>query len=164
MSETQYSRILNECGRIHNTHTLVPSSDCPISLWIVFDRCLITSIIFYWLFVFLRKSQLVIFSLFCTVWCCHLPVNFLFCLFFRAFARHLLNRKIGVVVVGFPATPLAEARARFCVSAAHTREMLDTVSTAQARGSPVPVPWILRMFFYRTSLGFPGPLLGDLGK
>uniref|UniRef100_G1LQC5 serine C-palmitoyltransferase n=1 Tax=Ailuropoda melanoleuca TaxID=9646 RepID=G1LQC5_AILME len=44
-----------------------------------------------------------------------------------AFARHLLNRKIGVVVVGFPATPLAEARARFCVSAAHTREMLDTV-------------------------------------
>lgn len=44
-----------------------------------------------------------------------------------AFARHLLNKKIGVVVVGFPATPLAEARARFCVSAAHTREMLDTV-------------------------------------
>lgn len=47
-----------------------------------------------------------------------------------AFARHLLNRKIGVVVVGFPATPLAEARARFCVSAAHTREMLDTVLEA----------------------------------
>ncbi|XP_036177147.1 serine palmitoyltransferase 3 isoform X2 [Myotis myotis] len=47
-----------------------------------------------------------------------------------AFARHLLNRKIGVVVVGFPATPLAEARARFCISAAHTREMLDTVLEA----------------------------------
>ncbi|XP_039769114.1 serine palmitoyltransferase 3 isoform X1 [Ornithorhynchus anatinus] len=47
-----------------------------------------------------------------------------------AFARHLLERKIGVVVVGFPATPLAEARARFCVSAAHTREMLDTVLKA----------------------------------
>ncbi|ELK03955.1 Serine palmitoyltransferase 3 [Pteropus alecto] len=47
-----------------------------------------------------------------------------------AFARHLLNRKIGVVVVGFPATPLAEARARFCLSAAHTREMLDTVLEA----------------------------------
>ncbi|XP_077807326.1 serine palmitoyltransferase 3 isoform X2 [Macaca mulatta] len=44
-----------------------------------------------------------------------------------AFARHMLEKKIGVVVVGFPATPLAEARARFCVSAAHTREMLDTV-------------------------------------
>ncbi len=39
----------------------------------------------------------------------------------------MLKRKIGVVVVGFPATPIAEARARFCVSAAHTREMLDKV-------------------------------------
>ncbi|KAI5945107.1 serine palmitoyltransferase 3 isoform X1 [Manis javanica] len=47
-----------------------------------------------------------------------------------AFARHLLNRKIGVVVVGFPATPLAEARARICISAAHTREMLDAVLDA----------------------------------
>uniref|UniRef100_A0A9L0RGC1 Serine palmitoyltransferase long chain base subunit 3 n=1 Tax=Equus caballus TaxID=9796 RepID=A0A9L0RGC1_HORSE len=47
-----------------------------------------------------------------------------------AFARHLLKRKIGVVVVGFPATPLAEARARFCISAAHTREQLDTVLEA----------------------------------
>lgn len=47
-----------------------------------------------------------------------------------AFARHMLEKKIGVVVVGFPATPLAEARARFCVSAAHTREMLDTVLEA----------------------------------
>uniref|UniRef100_F7ARU6 serine C-palmitoyltransferase n=1 Tax=Callithrix jacchus TaxID=9483 RepID=F7ARU6_CALJA len=48
-----------------------------------------------------------------------------------AFARHMLQeKKIGVVVVGFPATPLAEARARFCVSASHTREMLDTVLEA----------------------------------
>ncbi|KAL0595504.1 Serine palmitoyltransferase 3 [Plecturocebus cupreus] len=47
-----------------------------------------------------------------------------------AFARHMLQeKKIGVVVVGFPATPLAEARARFCVSAAHTREMLDTMGS-----------------------------------
>ncbi|XP_013861408.1 serine palmitoyltransferase 3 [Austrofundulus limnaeus] len=44
-----------------------------------------------------------------------------------AFAREMLARKIGVVVVGFPATPIAEARARFCVSAAHTRDMLDQV-------------------------------------
>jgi len=29
-----------------------------------------------------------------------------------------------VVVVGFPATPLTGARARFCISAAHTREEL----------------------------------------
>ncbi|XP_036402761.1 serine palmitoyltransferase 3 isoform X2 [Megalops cyprinoides] len=44
-----------------------------------------------------------------------------------AFSRAMLERKIGVVVVGFPATPIGEARARFCVSAAHTREMLDKV-------------------------------------
>lgn len=44
-----------------------------------------------------------------------------------AFAREMLERKIGVVVVGFPATPITEARARFCVSAAHTRDMLNQV-------------------------------------
>uniref|UniRef100_A0A8C3IJ99 Aminotransferase class I/classII large domain-containing protein n=2 Tax=Emydidae TaxID=8476 RepID=A0A8C3IJ99_CHRPI len=47
-----------------------------------------------------------------------------------AFARRMLAKNIGVVVVGFPATPIAESRARFCVSAAHTREMLDTVLNA----------------------------------
>lgn len=40
----------------------------------------------------------------------------------------MLKRNIGTVVVGFPATPIIESRARFCISAAHTREMLDTVS------------------------------------
>uniref|UniRef100_A0A3B4TA16 serine C-palmitoyltransferase n=2 Tax=Seriola TaxID=8160 RepID=A0A3B4TA16_SERDU len=44
-----------------------------------------------------------------------------------AFAREMLERKIAVVVVGFPATPITEARARFCLSAAHTRAMLDQV-------------------------------------
>ncbi|XP_023818799.1 serine palmitoyltransferase 3 [Oryzias latipes] len=44
-----------------------------------------------------------------------------------AFAREMLQRKIGVVVVGFPATPITEARARFCLSAAHTRAMLNQV-------------------------------------
>ncbi|NWJ02676.1 SPTC3 palmitoyltransferase, partial [Crypturellus undulatus] len=47
-----------------------------------------------------------------------------------AFSRRMLEKNIGVVVVGFPATPIAESRARFCVSAAHTREMLDTVLNA----------------------------------
>ncbi|KAG8584008.1 hypothetical protein GDO81_008635 [Engystomops pustulosus] len=47
-----------------------------------------------------------------------------------AFARHMLEKKIGVVVVGFPATPIAEARARFCISAAHTKRMLDSVLDA----------------------------------
>ncbi|XP_012685285.1 serine palmitoyltransferase 3 [Clupea harengus] len=47
-----------------------------------------------------------------------------------AFSRTLLAQNIGVVVVGFPATPITEARARFCVSAAHTRPMLDKVLKA----------------------------------
>jgi serine palmitoyltransferase len=42
-----------------------------------------------------------------------------------AFSRKLLKRGLGVVVVGYPATSLIESRARFCVSAAHTREDLD---------------------------------------
>ncbi|CAB1331303.1 unnamed protein product, partial [Coregonus sp. 'balchen'] len=40
----------------------------------------------------------------------------------------MLKRNIGVVVVGFPATPIIESRARFCISAAHTKDMLDTVT------------------------------------
>lgn len=47
--------------------------------------------------------------------------------FARSFSRDCLERGIGVVVVGFPATPIIESRARFCLSAAHTREMLDRV-------------------------------------
>lgn len=39
----------------------------------------------------------------------------------------MLKRNVAVVVVGFPATPLIESRTRFCLSAAHTREMLDKV-------------------------------------
>lgn len=45
----------------------------------------------------------------------------------RAFGREMLKRNIGVVVVGFPATPIIESRARFCISAAHTKDMLDRV-------------------------------------
>lgn len=46
---------------------------------------------------------------------------------FSAFGREMLKRNVAVVVVGFPATPLIESRTRFCLSAAHTREMLDKV-------------------------------------
>jgi len=42
-----------------------------------------------------------------------------------AFSREMKKRKVAVVVVGFPATPIVESRARFCLSASHTREMLD---------------------------------------
>ena len=40
----------------------------------------------------------------------------------------MLERGIAVVTVGFPATGLTGGRVRFCLSAAHTREMLDKVS------------------------------------
>ncbi|KAK0413605.1 hypothetical protein QR680_006899 [Steinernema hermaphroditum] len=44
--------------------------------------------------------------------------------------REMLKRKIGVVVVSFPATDMTESRVRICLSAAHTKEMLDTVLDA----------------------------------
>ena len=42
-----------------------------------------------------------------------------------AFSRECLKRGLAVVTVGFPATPLIESRARFCLSAGHTKENLD---------------------------------------
>eukprot|EP01041_Mallomonas_annulata_P009476 gene9476-19684_t len=42
-----------------------------------------------------------------------------------AFSRECLKRGLAVVVVGFPATSVVLSRARFCISAAHTREELD---------------------------------------
>uniref|UniRef100_A0A8C6VYW0 Serine palmitoyltransferase long chain base subunit 2 n=3 Tax=Nothobranchius TaxID=28779 RepID=A0A8C6VYW0_NOTFU len=47
-----------------------------------------------------------------------------------AFGREMLKRNIGVVVVGFPATPIIESRARFCISAAHSKDMLDRALSA----------------------------------
>lgn len=42
-----------------------------------------------------------------------------------AFSRECYTRGLAVVVAGFPATPLLLARARICLSAAHTKEDLD---------------------------------------
>lgn len=39
----------------------------------------------------------------------------------------MLKRGVSVVTVGFPATPLVLGRVRFCLSASHTKEMLDDV-------------------------------------
>lgn len=47
-----------------------------------------------------------------------------------AFSREMLKRGVGVVVVGFPATPIIESRSRFCLSAAHTPEMINKVLSA----------------------------------
>ncbi|XP_071963600.1 serine palmitoyltransferase 2-like [Antedon mediterranea] len=40
-------------------------------------------------------------------------------------ARECRARGLAVVVVGFPATPLIEARCRICLSSSHTKEQLD---------------------------------------
>ena len=42
-----------------------------------------------------------------------------------SFSRLCLQQHVAVVVVGFPATPLLTARARICISAAHTKADLD---------------------------------------
>ncbi|XP_077342035.1 serine palmitoyltransferase 3-like [Lithobates pipiens] len=68
-----------------------------------------------------------------------------------AFSRHMLEKKIGVVVVGFPATPITEARARFCISAAHTKEILDTVLDAlDELGDFLRLKYSRRQRSYRT--------------
>lgn len=43
---------------------------------------------------------------------------------YSGFSREMLKRDIAICVVGYPATPIISSRARFCVSAAHTREDL----------------------------------------
>lgn len=47
-----------------------------------------------------------------------------------AFSHEMLRRKISVVVVGYPATPLILSRARFCVSAAHNKDDMDRLLAA----------------------------------
>ncbi|KAG7374506.1 AMP-dependent synthetase and ligase [Nitzschia inconspicua] len=42
-----------------------------------------------------------------------------------AFSRECFKRGLSVVVVGFPAVPILQSRARFCISAGHTRDQLD---------------------------------------
>jgi serine palmitoyltransferase len=42
-----------------------------------------------------------------------------------AFSRECYKRKLAVVVVGFPATPLVLSRARFCISAGHKKADLE---------------------------------------
>ena len=57
----------------------------------------------------------------------------------------MLEKGIATVTVGFPATVLAGGRVRFCISAAHTREMLDKVClflhTFTPRKSTVLIPF-----------------------
>ena len=43
----------------------------------------------------------------------------------KMFSLECLKRGLAVVVVGYPATPLITSRARFCISASHTKADLD---------------------------------------
>jgi len=47
-----------------------------------------------------------------------------------AFSHEMLRRKISVVIVGYPATPLISSRARFCISAAHNKDDMDRILAA----------------------------------
>ncbi|GJJ07708.1 hypothetical protein Clacol_001913 [Clathrus columnatus] len=70
------------------------------------------------------------------------------------FSRLMIARKVPivVVVVGYPATPLVSGRARFCLSAAHTKQDCDSVLRAcneigdaidLKHGIPVKERWTL---------------------
>lgn len=54
-----------------------------------------------------------------------IPIMIYFPAKLSAFSRECLKRGVAVVVVGFPATPVILSRARFCISAAHTKEDLE---------------------------------------
>lgn len=51
------------------------------------------------------------------------------------FSRASLEAKLGVVIVGYPATPLLLSRVRYCISAAHTiQDLEDAVQTIARLG------------------------------
>lgn len=71
-----------------------------------------------------------------------------------ALSRRCLKLGLGTVVVGFPATPLLSSRMRICISAAHTKEMLDralniidqVAEELDIRYSHRPIPnWAIRL-------------------
>ncbi|KAK7203761.1 putative serine palmitoyltransferase 2 [Myxozyma melibiosi] len=47
-----------------------------------------------------------------------------------AFSHEMLKRKIAIVVVGYPATPLVKSRARFCMSSSLNKDDLDRILRA----------------------------------
>jgi hypothetical protein len=54
-----------------------------------------------------------------------MPVMMYSPIMIAAFSHACLARHVATVVVAFPATPLALARTRICISAAHSREDLE---------------------------------------
>ena len=47
----------------------------------------------------------------------------------RLFSNECMKGGLAVVVVGYPATPIITSRARFCLSAAHTKKDLEFALT-----------------------------------
>ncbi len=70
--------------------------------------------------------------------------------YFSAFNREMLKRGVAVVTVGFPATPLVLGRVRFCLSASHTKEMLDEVNEILSNNFSFEIPF--RLFRYLNML------------
>jgi serine palmitoyltransferase len=66
-----------------------------------------------------------------------------------AFSRECLKRGLAVVVVGFPATTVVLARARFCISAGHTKEDLVKAVAIIAEVSD-----LLLLRYAHTDVGF----------
>jgi len=68
------------------------------------------------------------------------------------FSRLLLQSNIAVVVVGFPATPILTSRARFCISAGHTRkELEDAIDKIREVSNIIGTRYLLPNFFFRFS-------------
>lgn len=65
-----------------------------------------------------------------------------------AFSRECLKRGLAVVVVGFPAVPILNSRARFCISAGHTRDDLD-----RALNEIDEIADILKLRYARSTFG-----------
>jgi len=59
-----------------------------------------------------------------------------------AAGRLCLQRKLAIVVVGFPAVPLMTARTRLCISAAHTRKDMDYALEVSKLTPPPPPPLV----------------------
>lgn len=53
------------------------------------------------------------------------------CPIYSAFSRELLKHGIAVCVVGYPATPIITSRARFCLSASHTKDDIGRLSDSE---------------------------------
>jgi len=59
-----------------------------------------------------------------------------------AFSRACLERRLAVVVVGFPATPLIKSRVRFCISAAHSEaDLIDALKVVSEVAEQVMIKY-----------------------